>query len=216
MTFGSPTASDEVNFTNSIDLNGEIRQFDVAAGLGGDSVLISGNIIDSALAGGGLLKTGAGILILSGSNSYKGGATISGGTLAVTSANGLGAASGTLSIGAATLEISGSFADGRNIDLTDHRRSDPGRCRPDLRQRRRHFRRGCVKRDWERHARAQSQRAGKQLERWNECCRRHAIRRDHGLAAGLQRGEPGERRGRGRSSRADGQRHNWLERERDR
>ena len=120
MTFGSPTANNQVNFTNGIDLNGEIRQIDVAAGLGGDSILISGNIIDSAHDGAGLLKTGAGILILSGSNSFTGGVTISSGTLAVIAANGLGAASGTLSIGAATLEVAGNFVDSRNINLTDH------------------------------------------------------------------------------------------------
>ena len=84
LTFGSPTANSQVDSTNSIDLNGEIRQIDVAAGMGGDSALLSGNIIDSQ-SGGGLLKTGAGSLILSGSNSYTGGTTVDAGTLAITS-----------------------------------------------------------------------------------------------------------------------------------
>ena len=53
LTFGSPTANSQVNFTDSIDLNGEIRQIDVAAGAGGDSALISGDIIDSLNNGQG-------------------------------------------------------------------------------------------------------------------------------------------------------------------
>jgi fibronectin-binding autotransporter adhesin len=86
LTFGSPTANNQVNFTDSIDLNGEIRQIDVAAGLGGDSALISGDIIDGQNNGnGGLLKTGAGMLILSGENTYDGGTFVNAGTLVVDS-----------------------------------------------------------------------------------------------------------------------------------
>ncbi|MGA2253320.1 MAG: autotransporter-associated beta strand repeat-containing protein, partial [Thermoguttaceae bacterium] len=88
LTFGSPTANSQVNFTDSIDLNGPNqnggnRQIEVAAGAGGDSALISGNIIDSA-GGGGLTKTGAGLLILTGNNAYTGGTTINAGTLEAT------------------------------------------------------------------------------------------------------------------------------------
>jgi autotransporter-associated beta strand protein len=64
-----------------------------------------------------LVKSGTGSLWLTGMNSYSGGTTLNGGTLAITNANSLG--SGTLSIGPATLEVAGSFADGRNISLTD-------------------------------------------------------------------------------------------------
>jgi len=118
LTFGSHTANSQVNFQNSIDLNGENRQIDVAAGAGGDSATISGDIIDSQ-GRGGLLKTGAGALILSGNNTYSGGTTLSRGTLAVTNAYSLGASSGSLAIGPATLEVAGSFSDARNISLTD-------------------------------------------------------------------------------------------------
>ena len=100
LTFGSHTANSQVNFTDSIDLNGEIRQIDVAAGASGDSALISGDIIDGLNNGqGGLLKTGAGTLILSGTNTYDGGTTVSRGELAVTSGYAL-PAGGSLSIGA--------------------------------------------------------------------------------------------------------------------
>ncbi len=85
LTFGSPTANNQVNFTNSIDLNGETRQIYVAKGTGGDSALISGNILDS-VGGAALLKTGAGDLILSGTDTYTGGTTVAGGILTITAA----------------------------------------------------------------------------------------------------------------------------------
>jgi fibronectin-binding autotransporter adhesin len=80
LTFGSATANNQVNFTDSLDLNGGTRQIDVAQGAGGDSVLFSGNVVDSA-TGGALLKTGAGTLILSGTDSYLGGTIVANGTL---------------------------------------------------------------------------------------------------------------------------------------
>jgi autotransporter-associated beta strand protein len=64
-----------------------------------------------------LTKIGAGALILSGSNTYSGGTTISSGTLQVGNSSALGA--GGLSIGPATMDVAGNFADGRNISLTD-------------------------------------------------------------------------------------------------
>jgi autotransporter-associated beta strand protein len=66
-----------------------------------------------------LTMSGSGSLWLTGTNNYSGGTTVSGGTLAITNASSLGTASGGLAIGPATLEVAGSFADGRNISLTD-------------------------------------------------------------------------------------------------
>ena len=77
LTFGSPSANNQVDLTNNLDLAGLTRRIDVAAGAGGDSALISGNISDS-VGGGGLEKTGAGELILSGTNSYNGGTIVAG------------------------------------------------------------------------------------------------------------------------------------------
>ena len=64
LTFGSPTANNQVNFTNSIDLSGGTScGIFVAAGAGGDSALISGNVIDS-VGGAILTKSGGGELIV--------------------------------------------------------------------------------------------------------------------------------------------------------
>jgi autotransporter-associated beta strand protein len=77
LVFGSNTADSQVIFTNNIDLHiGDTfsRTIDVEKGLGGDSVVISGNLINSI--GGNantnvtLNKIGAGTLILTGSNNY--------------------------------------------------------------------------------------------------------------------------------------------------
>lgn len=101
LTFGSSSADSQVDFTNGIDLNGEIRQIDVAAGVGGDSALLSGNIIDSQ-GGGGLLKTGAGELVLSGSNNFAGGITVADGTLVLSTGQAIADGS-SLTVGDASL-----------------------------------------------------------------------------------------------------------------
>jgi autotransporter-associated beta strand protein len=110
LTFGSSTAANQVDFQNDIDLNGETRQVDVAAGLGGDSALFSGNISDGLSNGlGDLLKTGAGTLILSGTNTYDGGTTVSNGTLIVDNAYSLRDGSN-LTVGAGAAAIFASAA----------------------------------------------------------------------------------------------------------
>ena len=61
------------------------------------------------------------MLLLSGGNTYSGNTTLSDGTLVVTNVASIGASSGSVSIGPATLEVAGNIADGRNISLTDPR-----------------------------------------------------------------------------------------------
>ncbi len=99
LIFGSPTADGPVIFTNSINLNSGNRDIWVNQGLGGDYALISGNLITSSSdTTSNIKKDGNGLLILTGSNSYPGATTISGGTLQI----GNGGNSGSLGSGAIT------------------------------------------------------------------------------------------------------------------
>jgi fibronectin-binding autotransporter adhesin len=66
-----------------------------------------------------LIKSGLGLLDLTGSNSYTGGTTIGTGTIRVNNAASLGDASGVAKIGAGTLEAQSTFATTRNFQLTD-------------------------------------------------------------------------------------------------
>ena len=94
------TALSEVEFRNSIDLNGAVRsvQVDDNGNTGADFATMSGVLSGVA---GGLNKTGGGILVLTGSNSYGGTTTITQGTLVVSSL-GNSAVAGNTSIGTAT------------------------------------------------------------------------------------------------------------------
>ncbi len=61
---------------------------------------------------------GPGLLTLSGTNTYSGGTVLSAGTLDITNAASLGASGGRLTIGPATLEVSGIVASARNLTLS--------------------------------------------------------------------------------------------------
>ena len=67
-----------------VDFHGTTPMFTVAAGTvasGGPDLSISANIINSSGSGGGLEKGGAGILALSGANTYNGGTMLDAGTI---------------------------------------------------------------------------------------------------------------------------------------
>ncbi len=65
-----------------------------------------------------LAMNGPGLLTLSGSNTYSGGTVLSAGTLDITNAASLGSSGGRLTIGPATLEVSGIVASARNLTLS--------------------------------------------------------------------------------------------------
>ena len=90
------------------------------AGNGAGVVTLSGAI----QAGNGnrdyaINKTGTSTFSLTGTNTYAGGTTISGGTLIVNSATSLGDNTGGLTLNAGTLQVAGSFTSSRAITLNN-------------------------------------------------------------------------------------------------
>ncbi|WP_176037873.1 autotransporter-associated beta strand repeat-containing protein [Brucella tritici] len=79
-----------------------------------DSKTYSGNISGT----GSVQQNGNGTLILSGTNSYSGGTTISAGTLQVASDDKLGVASGKVTLDGGTLNLAGAITSGRAYTVT--------------------------------------------------------------------------------------------------
>ena len=137
------TLGDATSNTNGVlKLNGYNQTVPniVTAGTGTGNRLIGGNATLSTLTinntssntYGGILggtgtnennlalaKSGTGTLTLTGTNTYTGGTTISGGTLAISTATNLGGVTGAITLGAATLQVTNSITSARAIALTD-------------------------------------------------------------------------------------------------
>jgi len=86
--FGSATADNEVIFTNNLDLGGNTAYFNKVinvydnANSASDRVRFTGNIT-SISAINGIVKDGAGVLVLDGTNTYRGSTYVSAGTLVI-------------------------------------------------------------------------------------------------------------------------------------
>ncbi|MFN4943171.1 MAG: beta strand repeat-containing protein, partial [Akkermansiaceae bacterium] len=98
--YHSPSATGTISLLNKIDLNGATRTVTVNA----STATLSGDIRTSS-GSAGLTKTGAGTLILSGSNTYNGATTISAGTLTLSSAGAVGGTSQIVLNGTSTLHV---------------------------------------------------------------------------------------------------------------
>jgi autotransporter-associated beta strand protein len=79
IALGHENSTHTLRWTNAIDLNSAARTIEVRDGLASIEAELPGNL--SGVGASGLLKTGAGTLRLSGSNSYLGNTTIAAGTL---------------------------------------------------------------------------------------------------------------------------------------
>jgi autotransporter-associated beta strand protein len=102
----------------SIEGTGDIALGTKVLTVGGNNLSTNfAGLISDGGAGGGLVKTGTGILTLSGVNTYSGGTAINGGAISVATDSALGAASGGLSLNGGTLVATQSFATARSVTL---------------------------------------------------------------------------------------------------
>jgi fibronectin-binding autotransporter adhesin len=111
ITLGS--ASTIASDSGTLTLTGGIVDNGFTATFAGSGNITSTGVISGT---GALVKDGNGTLTLNATNTYSGGTTINGGTVAVIS-SGLGAAGGSVTINAGTLEILTTFATPRNFSL---------------------------------------------------------------------------------------------------
>src|SRR5262249_31212373 len=123
----SPNSAFTIAFGATLDLNGFGQTVGSLAGAGtvtlGSATLAAGGdntttTFSGIMSGtGGLIKTGAGTLTLSGAHTYSGGTAINAGTLAITSDTNLGAPSGGLTFGGGTLQFLAGFTSSRGTTL---------------------------------------------------------------------------------------------------
>ncbi len=113
LMFGSASANNETNFENPVNLNSSSsgngtvvsRTVQVTAGTGGDFALMSGALSNS-FGTATLVKTGNGLLLLSGPNTYNGGTQIDAGNLVFSSTGAIPSTSGS---GQITINSSGAL-----------------------------------------------------------------------------------------------------------
>src|SRR6516162_9320942 len=123
----SPNSAFTIASGAILDLNGFSQTIGSLAGpgtvtLGSATLTAGGDNTTTTFSGvisgtGGLIKTGAGTLTLSGVNTYTGGTAINAGTLAVATDANLGATSGGLSFGGGTLQFLAGFTSNRGATL---------------------------------------------------------------------------------------------------
>ncbi|KXO75889.1 autotransporter-associated beta strand repeat-containing protein [Brucella anthropi] len=102
-SFKSTTRTIAWNGPGGFDIDNAGNTFTVSQNLGG--------------SGGALTKTGAGTLVLSGTNTYTGGTNINGGTLVAGANNNLGRLSDGLNFNGGTLRLSSAFDNARAVTL---------------------------------------------------------------------------------------------------
>jgi autotransporter-associated beta strand protein len=114
--YASPaTSGPSLDFQNGLDLNGATQTV-AANGISSSLVLVrvSGPVVNTGAAGAGLTKTGTGTLELTGTNTYDGPTTATGGVLRAAAGTGLPAA-GNLTLDGAVFEASGTATFSRSV-----------------------------------------------------------------------------------------------------
>jgi outer membrane autotransporter protein len=122
---GSGTQAAAIHFTGG---SNTLSFGNATSGLTGGIVIDSGTLsfdqpsavtVGNVISGGGSVsKDGAGMLTLTGANTYTGGTTLNQGTLSISSNGNLGNASGGLTFGgASTLQVTGSFTTARTTTI---------------------------------------------------------------------------------------------------
>ncbi len=103
LVLNQTTATNTLDFQNSLDLNGTARTVAVNSTLDGTAATISGTILGT----GSLIKTGPGTLVLTAANSFNGGTTINAGTLIAGNASGSATGPGNVTLIGGTLSGTG-------------------------------------------------------------------------------------------------------------
>jgi autotransporter-associated beta strand protein len=124
LVLNQTTAQEPLDFQNGLDLNGTDRSITVNSTLAGTAATVSGTIINST-GTAGLVKLGAGTLILSAANTYNGNTTISAGTLLVSNTSGSGTGTGNVLLNGGTLGGTG-FISGKVVAGTSAHTINPG------------------------------------------------------------------------------------------
>jgi fibronectin-binding autotransporter adhesin len=115
LKFGSTTAANVVTFQNGINLNAATRTINVDdnPATGADYAAISG-VISYGSGTAGITKTGNGVLVLTGANTYNGTTTISGGAVQATIGTGI-PSSRFLKLDGGTYQSNGAYSFTRSL-----------------------------------------------------------------------------------------------------
>ena len=109
----------------SIASDGDISTAFTVTNLGGtintgaNNVTISGALTDDAGTSGVLKKTGSGVLVLSGTNTFTGGVRVEAGKVAITSNDSLGATSSGVDLAGGVLQVNETLATARSVTLSN-------------------------------------------------------------------------------------------------
>jgi autotransporter-associated beta strand protein len=114
MSLGHATATHTLDFQNPIDLNAFTRTFVVADGAAAVDAQLSGAL--TGASGSNFAKSGAGVLVISGANTYAGSTTVTAGTLRLGASDCLPTTA--VSIAAATLDVSTFTDTAGTLDVT--------------------------------------------------------------------------------------------------